>query len=177
MTVRTSVLALFTIAAVAACSDNSATQPMLASRATLSADIGFIEAHPPPPPIDTGAVVETDQGAFTVQTTYFLNKPGNNGFISFANQQADGISVDPNARISLHDGTVSGQGTITLLASGGVITIDLSQAINSRTTTFNPDCSKTCASVGFTGAYTPKGGTTVPTNGIIVVGGGTTRGT
>src|SRR6185312_17141475 len=97
MTVRTSVLALFTIAAVAACSDNSATQPMLASRATLSADIGFIEAHPPPPPIDTGAVVETDQGAFTVQTTYFLNKPGNNGFISFANQQADGISVDPNA--------------------------------------------------------------------------------
>ena len=98
---------------------------------------------------------------------YFLNKPGNNGFISFRNNEGNTeFAATPNARISYHQGVVSGQGVLTFTQAGGTSVFDLA---NVSGAVFNPDCSKTCGAFTVPGTFTNSDGVSGPTNGIFIV--------
>lgn len=166
-------LAVATVVLITACAD--ATSPHAAVRTPGSPSAQF--GNPPPPPEDTGAVASTQQGTFALQTTYFLNPAGTNGWVHFPNgQQADGVVISPDAAIRYHQGTVSGKGTITAPLDGGIIVVDLSNVNSGR---FNGSCDGACAEIPFTGTFTDQGGNSTPTSGILTVGGKpiVTRGT
>ncbi|MEJ7760959.1 MAG: hypothetical protein WKF55_15370 [Gemmatimonadaceae bacterium] len=80
---------------------------------------------PPPPPSDTGAVGVSDGGAFSINVTYMLNKPGSSGFLSFQRKQPEGVTVDPNARVQLHQGDFSGRGKLSVQTLTGLLVLDL----------------------------------------------------
>ncbi|MBA3657147.1 MAG: hypothetical protein H0W69_07335 [Gemmatimonadaceae bacterium] len=105
-------------------------------------------AFRPPPPIDFVGETSAEYSAFT--GTYFLNGPGTNGWISFSKQQPAGTSLSsPSARITFHDGTLSGKGTLTLTGSGGILVVDLSTGLSGAN--LFGSCTSTCGSLDLTG--------------------------
>lgn len=129
---------------------------------------------PPPPSLDTISVMSDAFGAMiaeapVVHVQYFMNKPQNNAWITFKGQTSSDVLASANARISVHQGTVSGKGTLTILMPGSaVLSIDLSKGISGKST-FNGDCSKGCGSVLFTGVLTPKVGKASSFSGALLI--------
>jgi hypothetical protein len=117
---------------------------------------------PPPPPTDTGVVASSGAGYGTFNVTYLLNRPGTNGFLHFNLAQPEGTTASNGARVSYHNGTFSGKGTLSYLSTGGTVTIDLSSV--SPASTFQ-GCDKGCFQVGFDSATLTTGGQTGPLPG------------
>jgi hypothetical protein len=159
-------LAVAVVALAVACTD--ATSPGATTR-TPGAPRALV-GNPPPPPADTGSYASTQQGAFFMYSTYFMNPAGTNGWIHFPNgQQSNGVIISPDAAIQFHQGQVSGKGTITAPVGGGIILIDLSTV---NTGKFYGSCDGGCAEIPFTGTFTDKQGNSSPTDGALFVGGG-----
>lgn len=149
--------------ALAACADR-ATSPL----APAAAAFDFLDGNPPPPSQDTSASFSGGSGQTTFfRVQYFLNKTGNNGFITFHNNAFNTeFAATPNARISYHKGVVSGQGVLTFNQAAGISVFDLA---NVSGAVFNPDCSKTCGAFTVPGTFTNSDGVSGPTNGIFIV--------
>lgn len=145
-----------------------------------------LSAFRPPPPAEYIADVSSEYSGFT--GSYFLNGPGTNGWISFDKQQPAGTTVDANARISYHQGTVSGTGTLVLssLTGGAPLTIDLkSGVIGSQ---WSSTCTSSCGSLTLRGTTIAREGGGKVTrdisvnlrnpayNGDVVIGGDFNRG-
>ena len=162
------IASLLVVLCVTACSDASVTAPQrsISSIGTSSHEFG----DPPPPPVGEIGTSSSFYGA-SVQSTYFFNPAGNNGWISFSQQQAAGVTVTSNARIEYHRGQVSGKGTISVDVPGGVVTINLANGLIDKRTIFNQSCSGGCASVGFNGMFTPTEGTPSSIDGTLRIGG------
>lgn len=111
---------------LAACNESS-TSPDVSLAATQAA-ARIVPESPPPPPLDSGAYGSTEFGTstFEINTTYFLNRPGTNGWLTFQKNQAAGTIVENNARISYSDGQFSGRGTLTFAVPTGKVSLDLS---------------------------------------------------
>ena len=144
------------ILAIAACTERSS-DPAVAVVGT-HANIFVAPSSPPPPPLDSGSYSQTEYGSSSrIGTTYFFNKTGNNGWLTFQKAQEPGTFADPNARISYNKGDVSGKGSLTFAVGGGSVTLDLSSVsgtfANSDDGYFNLSFSR--------GTYTPKTGKTV----------------
>jgi len=183
MRTRTPFWLLAIVSFVAACSDVNAPTRSLSTGSRPSAlnfctdpdDPCFsFDALPPPPSFDTTAIA-TDafgaqlDGAPLLHVTYFMNKTQNNGWVMF--KSSDGVVASPNAKISIHQGSVSGKGTVQLLLPGSTLSIDLSKNVSGKST-FNGDCSKTCGTILISGAtLTPKVGKPAVFNGQLVIGG------
>jgi len=183
MRVKSTLSILVLVSLFAACSDVNAPSRTMSAGSRPSA-FGFcdnpddpcfdLRALPPPPSFDTTAIaLNTDGSAFTgapvVHVTYFMNKTENNGWVMF--NSSDGVVASPNAKISIHQGTVSGKGTVQLIVPGSVLSIDLSKNVSGKST-FNGDCSKSCGTILISGAtLTPKVGKPSIFNGQLVIGG------
>lgn len=119
---RRIAIAVVAVIGLAACQQMT-TEP--AANSNLS--IRMFGSNPPPPPIDSGSVGysgSTNTG-FTLVLTYFMNKPGTNGWLTLV--ETGGATGDPDARVSFHDGVVSGKGTWTIPTDdGGHVVLDLS---------------------------------------------------
>jgi len=140
---KISAVVLVALFGAAACKDVSAPQgsAALAPPQAGSNDISFR----PPPPLD--GVIDASIGAFTytVGVTYFMNGPQNNGWISFNKTQIASVSLSsPSARISIHQGVLSGKGTLTL----GANVVDLATGLGKGD--FHTACSVGGISSGFT---------------------------
>lgn len=148
---------------LAACADR-ATSPLAPAAAAFT----LFDGNPPPPSLDTGAAFTSGSGQTTnFQVQYFLNKTGNNGFISFHNNAANTEFVaTPNARISYHQGVVSGRGVLTFTQGANTSVFDLA---NVSGAVFNPDCSKTCGAFTVPGTFTNSDGGSEPTTGVFIV--------
>jgi hypothetical protein len=109
---------------------------------------------PPPPPLDTTGTYEENQSSSNyIAMTYFFNKTSNNGWVAFGKNQAQGVTISPQARIDWKKGQVSAKGTMTLAMSNGQTrTIDLSRDIVRGQ--FSGDCTKQCFAVSFRGGGT-----------------------
>jgi hypothetical protein len=119
---RSIALAVVTVVGLAACQQMT-TEP--ATNSDLS--IKMLVSNPPPPPIDSGSVGYTGTSTnrtFFLQLTYFMNKPGTNGWLTLIN--GDGNTSDPNARVSVHNGEVTGKGNWFIdLGDGDNLKLDL----------------------------------------------------
>lgn len=154
------------LVALSACADR-ATSPL----APAAAALGFIPGESPPPEYETTTTfISGFQAATTLQTQYFLNKPGNNGFITFRNNTSSTYTTTPNARISYHNGVVSGQGVLTITGATGQSVFDFA---NVTAAFFKPNCVGGCGAFTVPGTFTPTGGQAVPTVGVGYVGGRT----
>ncbi len=126
-----------------ACSE-SPTVPSDVITAKRTADAAAF--RPPPPLAFEGSSAE--YSSFT--GTYFLNGPENNGWISFSKQQPAGTSLSsPSARISFHNGTLSGQGTLTLTGLSGIFVVNLKTGLSGAN--LFGECTSTCGSLDLTG--------------------------
>jgi hypothetical protein len=124
-----------------ACKDLSSPQasPAIAPPQSGSNALSFR----PPPPLASemdGTVAST---SFQIGITYFMNGPENNGWISFNKTQLPGISLSsPSARITIHQGTLSGTGTLTIYGN----VVDLATGLG--TGNFSTACSAGATEVG-----------------------------
>jgi hypothetical protein len=85
----------------------------------------------PPPPLDGYVDVTSTAFEFSFYATYFMNGPENNGWISFSSTQPTGVSLSsPSARITIHNGTISGAGTLSFQSAGETFVIDLSSGLS-----------------------------------------------
>ena len=148
---------------LAACADR-ATSSLAPATAEFTASDGLA----PPPELDTTAFVAAPSGFRVFRVQYFLNKPGNNGFITFRNNASTpGFLATPNARISYHNNVVSGQGVLTFTGAGSSV-FNLANVSAAR---FNPDCSQTCGFFRVPGTFYPAQGAPIPIkNGHFSVG-------
>ena len=185
MRTKTTLSLLAIVAVVAACSDVSAPSRTMSAGSRPSAlnDCSDPDnfcpegrALPPPPSLDTTARL-TDafgamlSGAPTLHVTYFMNKTENNGSVKFASSA--GVVASPSAQISIKKGSVSGKGTVQIALPGSsLLTIDLANNVNGKTSVFNGDCSKSCGTIVITGAtLTPKLGSPTTFNGQLQIAG------
>ncbi len=153
---------------VSACANTPTSAP---PSSHLSPGAARFDGNPPPPPVDTASVALTDDGAFGFETTYMLNGPDLAGFIAFPQKQPVGVSISPNARISFHQGAVTGKGTMNFTANGATISVNLATAFSAKTAVFNANCAQGCAVLPFTGTIITAEGVSRPTSGVIDVGG------
>lgn len=124
------IIASIALLGLAACNEVSSPDTSLAA---AQAAYRLAPESPPPPPLDSGMYGQGEFGQTNlVNTTYFLNKPGTSGWLTFQRKQAAGTIVDNNARISYSQGSFSGRGSLTVgVLSGGSVTIDLSSVSQS----------------------------------------------
>jgi hypothetical protein len=118
---RRIALAVVTVIGLAACQQMT-TEP--AANPNLS--IRMFGSNPPPPPIDSGSVGydgTTSTRLFFLNLTYFMNKPGTNGWLTLID--GGGNTSDPDARVSVHNGVVSGKGNWFIALDGGILQLDL----------------------------------------------------
>ena len=151
------------VVSLAACADR-ATSPLAPAPATFG--------ELPPPPFDAISTFSDGFQSSTFQAQYFLNKPGNNGFITFRNNESNtGFAATPNARISYHNGVVSGQGVLTFTQINGTSAFDLA---NVTAAVFNPHCGAGCGAFTVPGTFTAStgdnAGTAVPAQGQFFIG-------
>jgi len=179
-------------AAVAACAEQTTAPRAVTSGPSHLEFIVLDFGNHPPPPTDTNYVALGSDGSSSslAGATFFINRTGNNAWITF-NSAADGSLVaSPNARLQFRNkGDVVGSGTLTYFASGGTVKIDLAQAaLTKGVATINGACFEAvpspdavvtadrldgapCVSLPFTGAtLTDKLGNVTPYSGSIVVG-------
>lgn len=117
---------------VAACSEGS-TSPDV-SLVSTQALYTLAPESPPPPPLDSGAYSQGEYGnSGQINMTYFLNKPGTSGWLTFQKNQLATTRVENNARISYSNGTFSGRGSLTYAVTSGSVTLDLSSVSQSST--------------------------------------------
>lgn len=150
---------------LAACNESSTSPDVTV--APKQAAIFVAPESPPPPPLDSGAYGSTtDYGSSLarINTTYFLNKPGTSGWLTFQKNQAPGTVVDKTARISYSGGEFSGKGTLTFAVSAGSVTLDLSSV--AQTSHFG-NSEKGYFTLSFTKGYftSPSGAKTSLTGG------------
>jgi len=119
------VLLSLAVFALAACQEISTSPVVAGPELRLDHNGGDGVEFPPPPPSDTGAAVVSDGGSFSINVTYMLNKPGTSGFLSFQREQPEGVTIDPNARVQLHQGDFSGRGEISFQTATGLLVLDL----------------------------------------------------
>jgi hypothetical protein len=129
----------------------------------------------PPPPLDTNYVAFNDGGGSSVGTsTFFVNKTGNNAWITFNDGTGNGAAPTGSIHFK-NNGTIDARGTLTFIgANGQPSALDLSTA-DFTGTVINGSCAQPaqdpqfppgpCASIPFTGLTT--GGTPI-TGGISV---------
>jgi hypothetical protein len=119
---RRIALAVVTVIGLSACQQMT-TEPAASSNLSIK----MVGDNPPPPPIDSGSVGYTGSGTsitFFLRLTYFINKPGTNGWLTLID--GDGNTSDPDARVSVHNGIVSGKGTWYVdLGDGDNLKLDL----------------------------------------------------
>ncbi len=136
------LLSLTALVAVA-CSE----APTSPSGVITAKSVANAAAFRPPPPLET--IGESSEYS-SFNATYFLNGPENNGWISFSSQQPAGTSLStPSARISFHNGTLSGKGVLTLTGAGGSIVIDLKTGVAGAS--LFGSCYSSCGSLSLTG--------------------------
>ena len=129
--------AIVLLAGVVAC------QEAVTAPSNRDLTIRMDEGNPPPPPIDSGMVGLAGDGSgststFSLNTTFFFNKPGNNGWISFSS--SDNVIASPNARLHFSNGGFSAHGIILVTLNGGTLNLDLS-TVNPRSTFGDGSCS------------------------------------
>lgn len=148
------------LAATVACTD-SVMNPSLPS--ANGSVVSFFESEPPPPPMDSS--MATYDGASTthfIAVTYFYNKNGNNVWLSFNRTQAEGVTISPNARITVSEGIAAARGTISLSSDLGTWSADLSKAVSAKSLEAFASCKYECATLDMTGTFTSaRGGETV----------------
>ena len=121
-----SILLSVALFSLAACQEISTSPVVAGPELRLDQHGGDGTEFPPPPASDTGAFVQSaDAGFFALNVTYLLNKPGTSGFLSFQRQQPEGVTIDPNARVQLHQGDFSGRGEISVQTATGLLVLDL----------------------------------------------------
>jgi hypothetical protein len=119
---RRIALAIVTVIGLTAC------QQMITEPATNpNVAIRFL-GNPPPPPIDSGSVGVSSEYNFFLNLTFFYNTPGTNGWLTLSSDQTGGATGDPNARISFHQGDITGKGNWYIPVDGGLLTLDLGSA-------------------------------------------------
>lgn len=111
------------LAAAVACTD-SVTNPSLIS--VEGSSLRF-EGDAPPPPMDSS--MATEDGTYRLRVTYFFSKTANNAWLTFDRDQAEGVTVSPNARIAVSQGRAAARGTLSIATSDGIWTADLAKAI------------------------------------------------
>ncbi|MBA3646596.1 MAG: hypothetical protein H0W63_10520 [Gemmatimonadaceae bacterium] len=115
-------------------------------------------SYRPPPPIDAYMDATVDATTYNVSVTYFMNPPGNNGWISFSKNQPAGVSISsPSARITITDGALSGRGSLTFGSGANTYLLNLATGLGKGTFEFSgtKGCSATCG--GFTFTATSSG--------------------
>ncbi len=133
-------------------------------------------ANFPPPPMAILASVSSEYTSFSA--TYFLNPPGNNGWISFSQQQPAGTTITSSARITYRNGITTGTGTVTLskIGGGAPLTINLKTAVVSVGSVWLHTCTSSCGSLDLLIPGRENGKVSVnlfnPAYGGEVVGGG-----
>lgn len=142
----------------AACSDSPSPAVMVAGNPSRDY---VAPSNPPPPPLDSGSYSSSEYGTSSrINITYFLNRPGTHGWLTFQKSQEAGTLVDRNARISYSKGEVSGTGTLSYLVPQGRVSIDLA-SVSDRSTFANSD--RGYFNLIFNaGTFTDAGGKTVP---------------
>jgi len=178
------VLLSVAVFALAACQEISTSPVVAGPDLRLDHNGGDGVEFPPPPPSDTGAVASSDAGTFSINVTYMLNKPGTSGFLSFQRVQPEGVTVDPNARVQLHQGDFTGRGELSIQTLTGLLVLDLANV--SDLSSFESCAAPVAPSSGgvsgdevvpdrgtcFTlvvagGTFTPTGGTTRQADGAV----------
>lgn len=144
------------LAATAACTDSVTNPPLLMEPASAS----FFEGDPPPPPMDSSMASFDGGSTYLLSVTYFFSKTANNAWLSFSNVQAPGVTVSPNARISVSQGRAVARGTLSIATSSGTWTADLARAISSRSLEAFGSCKYTCATLTMDGTLVYKNGET-----------------
>jgi hypothetical protein len=115
---------------------------------------------PPPPPMDSSMATYDGASTTYIAVTYFYNKHGNNVWLSFNKTQAAGVTISPNARITVSEGRAAARGSIVLTSSDGTWSANLAEAITPRALEGFAACKYTCASLTMTGQFTDvRGGT------------------
>jgi hypothetical protein len=152
------------LAALSACHENvTGSDAAARPAADAPSERLYVISEPPPPPTDTGAVAFTSGGTFAFNTTYLLNKPGTNGYLSFSGAQPEGTTASPAARVTYHKGEFSGRGTLSFAGAQGTVVIDLA-SVNAASRFAS--CAEGCFSVGFDRVtLTTADGTTRPLQG------------
>ncbi len=156
-----------------ACSEGSTGPQSSASLAPPGAAVNAL-SYQPPPPFATSVDGSASSTLFSVSVTYFMNPPGNNGWISFAKEQPANVTLSsPSARISIRDGVASGKGSITIVGTTETLVINLENGITGGT--FRTSCAGSCGSFTFNAtSYRSKDGNGTPVSGSAYIRG--TRG-
>ncbi len=149
-----SYLAIVAIAALACSESPVGTEGFVAVGTTADEVAG---GYRPPPPIETVGEASVESEYFQIYSTYFLNPPGNNGWISFSKNQPEGVVLSsPSARITFQNQTLSGKGTLTLIGATATYVVDLATGLDGAN--LFGTCGASCGSFGFTANKFVRGG-------------------
>lgn len=150
-----SYLAIVALAALACSESPVGTEGFVAVGTTADEVAG---GYRPPPPIETVGEASVESESFQIYSTYFLNPPGNNGWISFSkNQPTNVVLSSPSARITFQSQTLSGKGTLTLIGATATYVIDLATGLDGAN--LFGTCGASCGSFGFTASRYTRNGT------------------